>query len=143
MSVHMSENICAVVQQPGLTASTDTIGQFSPTRTDMPTRSLTARLEQRRAELNKLQTTSREFKQARSIVPRGTGRDKLWFQSGQYWGKAYTIGLILRCEGLPIADDDACFELPNGSKRKRAWVDMQEASAEPPEEQPCKKAAVL
>ncbi|KAL0046598.1 hypothetical protein WJX82_004916 [Trebouxia sp. C0006] len=64
----------------------------------MPTRSSTARLEQRREELNKLQTTSRAFKEARSVIPRGTGRDKLWYKSGQYWGKAYTIGLILKYE---------------------------------------------
>ena len=139
----MSERICAVIRQHTCAASADTAGRLSPIRNDMATRSSTGRLEQRRAELNKLQTTSQEFKQARSIIPRGTGRDKLWFRSGQYWGKAYTVGLILRYEGLPIADDDACFELPDGSKKKRAWVDMQEESAEPPEERPCKKAAVL
>ena len=109
----------------------------------MATRSATARLEQRRAELNKLQTTSREFKSARNVVPRGTGPDKLWFTSGQYWGKAYTIGLILRHEGLPVPDDDPCFSLPAFSKQKRAWEAMQEASAEPPEEEPPQKKAVV
>ncbi len=111
----------------------------------MPTRSSTARLEQRREELNKLQTTSRAFKEARSVIPRGTGRDKLWYKSGQYWGKAYTIGLILKYEGLPIQPDDACFQLSRLYDQKRAWDDMQDGSEEPPapaEERPLKKAAV-
>ncbi len=143
MSAHMSDKICAVVRQPDRTTSAAAFGQLSPRRSDMPTRSSTARLEQRRAELSKLQTTSQEFKKARSVVSRGTGRDKLWFQSGQYWGKDYTIGLILKYEGLPIQPDDACFQLPTASKQKRAWYDMQAASAEPPaEEQPHKKVAV-
>ena len=137
----MSDKICAVVQQPDRTASRGTYAQLSRTRNDMATSSSTARLEQRRAEMSKLQTTSQEFKKARSVVPRGTGRNKLWFQSGQYWGKAYTIGLILKHGGLPIADDDASFELRNASKQKRVWVDMQDASVKPPEEeQPHKKA---
>ena len=139
----MSENICAVVRQPEHQTLTAAHLQLSPRSKDMATRSATARLEQRRAELNKLQTTSREFKSARSVVPRGTGPDKLWFTSGQYWGKAYTIGLILRHEGLPIPNDDPCFSLPVLSKRKRAWEAMQAASEAPPaEEQPCKKTAV-
>ncbi len=111
----------------------------------MPTRSSTARLEQRREELNKLQTTSRAFKEARSVIPRGTGRDKLWYKSGQYWGKAYTIGLILEYEGLPIQPDDACFQLNKLYDQKRAWDDMQDGSEEPPalaEERPLKRAAV-
>ena len=139
----MSENICAVVQQPEHQTLTAANLQLSPRSKEMATRSATARLEQRRAELNKLQTTSREFKLARSVVPRGTGPDKLWFTSGQYWGKAYTIGLILRHEGLPVPDDDPCFSLPGGSKQKRVWDEMQNASGEPPaEEQPRKKPAV-
>ncbi len=139
----MSDKICAVIQQPDRTASTGGYRQLSPRRKDMATRSSTARLEQRRDELDKLQTTSLEFKKARSVVTRGTGRDKLWFKSGQYWGKAYTIGLILKYEGLPIQPDDACFKLPSSSHPKRAWNDMQDASEEPPaEEQPRKKAAV-
>ena len=139
----MSDKICAVVRQPERTAPTSARSQPSPTRNDMATISSTARLEQRRAELGKLQTTSHEFKKARSVVPRGTGRDKLWFRSGQYWGKACTIGLILKYEGLPIQPDDACFQLDSASHQKRAWNDMQDASEEPPaEEQPCKRAAV-
>lgn len=139
----MSYKICAVVRQPDRATSAAALSQLSPTRSEMPTRSLTARLEQRRTELGKLQITSQEFKQARSVIPRGTGRDKLWFQSGQYWGKDYTIGLILQHEGLPIQPDDACFQLPCGSKRKIAWDDMQAGSEAPPaEEQPRKKAAV-
>ena len=139
----MSENICAVVRQPEHQTLTAAHLQLSPRSKDMATRSATARLEQRRAELNKLQTTSREFKSARNVVPRGTGPDKLWFTSGQYWGKAYTIGLILRHEGLPVPDDDPCFSLPAFSKQKRAWEAMQEASAEPPEEEPPQKKAAV
>ena len=143
MSAHMSDKICAVVRQPDRATSAALLSQLSPRRSEMPTRSLTARLDQRRTELGKLQTASQEFKQARSVIPRGTGRDKLWFQSGQYWGKDYTIGLILQYEGLPIQPDDPCLQLPCGSKRKIAWDGMQSASAEPPvEEQPRKKAAV-
>ena len=97
----MRDRICAVVRQPEPAASADACAQLPPTRIDMPTRSSTARLEQRREELNKLQTTSRAFKEARSVIPRGTGRDKLWYKSGQYWGKAYTIGLILVCRFSP------------------------------------------
>ena len=139
----MSDKICAVIQQPDRAASTGVYRQLSPRRNDVATRSSTARLEQRRAELDKLQTTSQEFKKARSIVPRGTGRYKLWYKSGQYWGKAYTIGLILKYESLPIQPDDACFKLPSASHQKRAWDDMQDASEEPPaEEQPRKKGAV-
>ena len=109
----------------------------------MATRPATARLEQRRAELDKRPTTSQEFKFARNVVPRGTGPDKLWFTSGQYWGKAYTMGLILRHEGLPIPDDDPCFSLPVFSKQTRAWEAMQAGSEAPPaEEQPRKKIAV-
>jgi hypothetical protein len=143
MSAHISDQVCAVVQQPDRTAPTCACRQLSPRRNDMATRSSTARLEQRRAELDKLQTTSQEFKKARIVVPRGTGRYKLWFKSGQYWGKAYTIGLILKYESLPIQPDDACFKLPSASHQKRAWDDMQDASEEPPaEEQPRKKGAV-
>ena len=139
----MSDKICAVVRQPNRTASAGPFGQLSPTRIDMATRSSTARLEQRRTELGKLQTFSQEFKKARSVVSRGTGRDKLWFQSGQYWGKDYTIGLILKYEGLPIQPSDACFQLNEASKQKRVWDEMQKASEEPPvEEQPRKKTAV-
>ena len=139
----MSENICAVVQQPEHQTLTAAHLQLSPRSKEMATRPATVRLEQRRAELNKLQTTSREFKSARNVVPRGTGPDKLWFTSGQYWGKAYTIGLILRHEGLPIPDDDPCFSLPVLSKQKRAWEAMQAGSEAPPaEEQPRKKPAV-
>ena len=61
MSAHMRDKICAVVQQPEPAASADACAQLPPTRIDMPTRSSTARLEQRREELNKLQTTSRAF----------------------------------------------------------------------------------
>ncbi|KAL0039993.1 hypothetical protein WJX79_001744 [Trebouxia sp. C0005] len=115
---------------------------LSPRSAEMATRSATARLEKRRVELDKLQTTSHAFKEARSVVPRGTGTDKLWFKSGQYWGKAYTIGLILKHEGLPIAADDPCFELPSCSNQKRAWEEMQAAALAPaPEEQPRKKPA--
>ena len=139
----MSDKICAVVRQPDRATSAAPVSQLSPRRSEMPTRSLTARLEQRRTELGKLQTTSQEFKQARSVIPRGTGRDKLWSQSGQYWGKDYTIGLILKHEGLPIQPNDACFQLPCASKRKISWDGMQAASEEPPvEEQPRKKVAV-
>ena len=139
----MSDKICAVVQQPDNTTLTAAHEQLSPRSKEVTTRSATARLEQRRAELNKLQTTSQEFKSARNVVPRGTGLDKLWFTSGQYWGKAYTIGLILRHEGLPIPDDDPCFSLPSGSKQKRACEAMQAGSEAPPaEEQPHKKTAV-
>lgn len=92
MSAHMSQKICAVVRQPDRNATAATDMGLSPRSAEMATRSATARLEQRRAELNKLQTTSREFKAARSVVFRGTGTDKLWYTSGQYWGKAYTIG---------------------------------------------------
>jgi hypothetical protein len=117
--------------------------QLSPRSAEMATRSVTARLEKRRAELDKLQTASQEFKAARSVVPRGTGTDKLWFTSGQHWGKAYTIGLILKHEGLPIAADDPCFQLPSGSKQKRVWEETQAASKVPsPENQPRKKPAV-
>ena len=109
----------------------------------MATRSATARLEKRRAELDKLPTTSHAFKKARSVVPQGTGVDKLWFKSGQYLGKAYTIGLILKHEGLPIAADDPCFELPSYSGQKRPYDEMQPASQAPaPEKQPRKEAAV-
>lgn len=143
MTAHMSENICAVVQQPEHQTLTAAHLQLSPRSKEMATRSATVRLEQRRAELNKLQTTSRQFKSLRNVIPRGTGPDKLWFTSGQYWGKAYTIGLILRHEGLPIPDDDPCFNLPVFSKQKRAWEAMQAASEAPPaEEQPRKKTAV-
>ena len=139
----MSDQICAVVRQPDRATFAAPLSQLSSSRSEMPTRSLTARLEQRRTELGKLQTTSQEFKQARNVIPRSTGRDKLWFQSGQYWGKDYTIGLILKYEGLPIQPDDPCFQPPCGSKRKIAWDGMQSASAEPPvEEQPRKRAAV-
>ena len=126
MSAHMSDKICAVVRQPEHQTLTAAHLQLSPRIKEMATRSATARLEQRRAELNKLQTTSQEFKSARNVVPRGTGPDKLW--SGQHWGKAYTIGLILRQEGLPIPDDDPCFSLPSGSKQKRVWEAMQAGS---------------
>ena len=139
----MSDKICAVVRQPCHQTLTAAHVQLSPRSREMATRSATARLEQRRAELNKLQTTSRDFKSARNVVPRGTGPDKLWFTSGQYRGKAYTIGLILRHEGLPISDDDPCFGLPRGSKQKRAWEAMQAGSEAPPaEEQPHKKTAL-
>ena len=139
----MSDKIFAVVQQPDNKTLAAAHVQLSPRSKEMATRSATARLEQRRAELNKLQTTSQEFKSARNVVPRGTGRDKLWFTSGQYWGKAYVIGLILRHEGLPIPDDDPCFGLPGGSKQKRAWEAMQAGSEAPPaEEQSRKKTAV-
>lgn len=143
MNAHMSDKICAVVQQPEHQTLTAAHLQLSPRSKDMATRSATARLEQRRAELNKLQTTSQEFKSARNLVPRGTGPDKLWFTSGQYWGKAYTVGLILRHEGLSIQDDDPCFSLPGGSKQKRVREAMQAGSEAPyVEEQPCKKTAV-
>ena len=139
----MSDKICAIVRQPEHQTFTAAHVQLSPRSREMATRSATARLEQRRAELNKLQTTSQEFKSAKNVVPRGTGPDKLWFTSGQYWGKAYTIGLILRHEGLPVPDDDPCFSLSGGSKQKRAWEAMQAGSEAPPaEEQPCKKTAV-
>ncbi len=109
----------------------------------MATRSSTARLGQRREELSKLQTTAQQFKEARKVIRRGTGPDKLWFASGQYWGKAYTIGLILKYEGLPITDNDPCFELFSGSKQKRAWNGMQDGDQRPlVEEQPQKKAAI-
>ncbi|DBA72430.1 TPA: hypothetical protein ACH3X2_010461 [Trebouxia sp. C0005] len=95
----------------------------------MATRSATARLEKRRAELDKLQTTSHAFKEARSVVPRGTGTDKLWFKSGQYWGKAYTIGLILKHEGrimasLPQGHFSTCFRWIEAGKRpgRMYWV---------------------
>ncbi|DBA84862.1 TPA: hypothetical protein ACH3X1_005882 [Trebouxia sp. C0004] len=140
---HMRDKICAVVQQPEPAGSADAFAQLPPTPIDMPTRSSTARLEQRREELNKLQTTSQAFKEARSVIPRGTGRDKLWYKSGQYWGKAYTIGLILKYEGLPIQPDDACFQLIRLYDQKRAWDGMQDASEGPPaEERPLKRAAV-
>ena len=139
----MRHKICAVVQQPGCSTPTAAHSQLSPRSKEMATRSASARLEQRRAELNKLQTTSQEFKSARNVVPRGIGPDKLWFTSQRYWGKANTIGLILRHEGLPIPDDDPCFSLPVFSKQKRAWEAMQAASEAPPaEEQPRKKTAV-
>ena len=93
-------------------------------------------MEQRRAELQQLETTNPEFKKARSIIPRGTGRDKLWFRSGQYWGKAYTIGLILRHEGLPIKNDDACFSLRDGSNQQKAWEAMRIASEALPRKRP-------
>ena len=141
MSAHMRHKICAVVRQPDHNA-TAAAGTLSPRSADMATRSATVRLEQRRAELGKLQTTSQAFKEARNVVPRGTGADKLWFQSGQYWGKAYTIGLILKHEGLPLAADDPCFQLPAGSKQKRVWQEMQAASRVPSlEQQPRKKPA--
>ena len=143
MSAQMSDKICAVVPQPDHKTLTSAHRQLSPRSKEMATRSATARLEQRRAELNKLQTTSQEFKSARNVVPRGTDPDKSWFTSGQYWGKAYTIGLILRHEGLPVPDDDPCFSLLGGSKQKRAWEAMQAGSETPPaEEQPRKKTAV-
>lgn len=128
----MSHKICAVVQQPDHNASAAAHSQLSPRSIEMATRSATARMEQRRAELNKLETTNPEFKKARSIVPRGTGRDKLWFRSGQYWGKAYTIGLILRYEGLPMLDDNPYFfdSLRDGSKQQLAWRAMQVADEE-------------
>ena len=140
---HMSDKSCAVLRQPDYRALTAAHLQLSPRSKEMATRSATARLEQRRAELNKLQSTSQEFKSARNVVPRGTGPDKLWFTSGQYWGKAYIIGLILRHEGLPIPDDDSCFSLLVFSKQKRAWEAMQaESEAPPAEEQPRKKTAI-
>ena len=143
MSAHMSDKICAVVRQPDHKTLAADHSQLSPRSREMATRSATARLEQRRAELNKLQTTSQVFKSTRNVVPRGTGPDKLWFTSVQYWGKAYTIGLILRREGLPVPDDDPCFSLPGGSKQKRSWEAMQDGLEAPPaQEQPCKKAAV-
>ena len=139
----MSDKIFAVIRQAEGNTLTAAHVQLSPRSREMATRSATVRLEQRRAELNKLQTTSQEFKSARKVVPRGTGPDKLWFTSGQYWGKAYTIGLILRHEGLPVPDDDPCFSLPGGSKQKRAWEAMQAGSEAPPaEEQPHKKTVV-
>ena len=139
----MSENICAVVRQPERNTLTAAHLQLSPRSKEMATRSATVRLKQRRADLNKLQTTSQEFKSARNVVPRGTGPDKLWFTSGQYWGKAYTIGLSLRHEGLPVPDNDPCFSLPGGSKQKRAWEAMQAGPEAPPaEEQPRKKTAI-
>ena len=131
MSADMRDKVCAVVQQPDPATSADACAQLLPTRTDVPTTSSTARLEQRREKLNKLQTTSRAFKEARSVIPRETGLDKLWYNSGQYWGKAYTIGLILKCEGLPIQPDDACFQLSPLYDQKRAWDDMQDGSEEP------------
>ena len=140
MSAHMSQKICYVVQQPDRNATAAVSMVLSPRSA---TRSATVRLEKRRAELDKLQTTSQAFKEARSVVPRGTGTDRLWFKSGQYWGKAYTIGLILKHEGLPIAADDPCFELPSRSSQKRAWEEMQAVSQAPaPEEQPRKKPVV-
>ena len=143
MSAHMSQKICAVIRQPDRNATAATSMVLSPRSAEMATRSATARLEKRRAELDKLQTTSHAFKEARSVVPRGTGVDKLWFKSGQCWGKAYTIGLILKNEGLPIAADDPCFELPSHCNQKRAYEEMQAASKTPaPEEQPRKKPAV-
>ena len=139
----MRHDICVVIQQPDRNATAASSMVLSPRSAEMATRSATARLETRRAEIDKLQTTSHAFKEARNIVPRGTGRDKLWFKSGQYWGKAYTIGLILKHEGLPIAADDPCFELPSHSHQKRAWNEMQAASGPAaPEERPRKKPAV-
>ncbi len=128
MSAHMREQICAVVQQPDPATSADACAQLPPTRIDMPTRSSTARLEQRRGELNKLQTASRAFKEARSVIPRGTGRDKV----EAALGKAYTIGLILKYEGLPIQPDDAYFQLSRLYDQKRAWDDMQNGPEGPP-----------
>ena len=95
MSAYMSHKICAVIRQPDRNATVATDMLLSPRSQEMATRSATARLEKRRAELGKLQTTSHAFKEARSVVPRGTGTDKLWFKSGQYWGKAYTIGVTV------------------------------------------------
>ena len=139
----MSENICAVLQQPEHQTLTAARLQLSPRSKDMATRSATVRLEQRRAELDKLETTNPLFKEAKSVIPRGTGRDKLWCKSGQYWGKPYTIGLILRYEGLPIPDDDPCFSLDHLPKQKRLWEAMQAASEAPPaEERPGKKTAI-
>ena len=139
----MSHKICAVVQQPDHNASAAAHSQLSPRSIVMATRSATARMEQRRAALQELETTNPEFKKARSIVPRGTGRDKLWFRSGQYWGKAYTIGLILRYEGLPIPSDDPCFTLRDGSNQQKAWEAMRIASeVVPVEERPRKRPAM-
>ena len=109
----------------------------------MATRSATARLEQRRAELDKLGITNPLLKEAMTVIPRGTGRDKLWYRSGQPWGKAYAIGLILRYEGLPIANDDPCFSLSHLPNQKRAWEAMQEATAEPSEEEPPQKKTAI
>ncbi|KAL0038600.1 hypothetical protein WJX77_012283 [Trebouxia sp. C0004] len=77
MSAHMRDKICAVVQQPDHATPADACGQLAYvyTRNDMPTRASTARPEQRREELNKLQITSRAFKEAKSVIPPGTGRD--------------------------------------------------------------------
>lgn len=142
MSAHMRQKIYAVLPQPVSNATASSRMVLSPRSADMATRSATIRLAKRRAELDKLQTASQEFKAARSVVPRGTGLDKLWFTSGQHWGKAYTIGLILKHEGLPIAADDPCFQLPSGSKQKRVWEEMQAAPRAPsPEQQPRKKPA--
>ena len=77
MSAHMSQKICAVIRQPDRNATAATDMVLSPRSAEMATRSATARLATRRAQLDKLQTTSQAFKEARSIVPQGTGTDKL------------------------------------------------------------------
>jgi len=64
----------------------------------MNTRHSDTQLEHRKAYLQSLQTTSREFKAARDMIPRGVGRSKQWYSSGQFWGKKYIVGLILRAE---------------------------------------------
>ena len=139
----MSDKICAVVQQPGRKTFAAAHSQLSPKSKEMATRSATARLEQRRAELDKLETTNPLWKEAKSVIPRGTGRDKLWCKSGQYWGKPYTIGLILRYEGLPIPDNDPCFSLNHLPKQKRLWEAMQAASEAPPAEEPPQKKTAI
>ncbi|DBB07808.1 TPA: hypothetical protein ACH3X3_009220 [Trebouxia sp. C0006] len=75
----------------------------------MNTRHSDTQLEHRKAYLQSLQTTSKEFKAARDKIPRG--RSKQWYSSGHFWGKNYIVGLILRAEKFRLLDEDELFKL--------------------------------
>ena len=106
----------------------------------MNTRHSGGQLEHRKAYLQSLQTKSKEFIAARNKVQRGVGRDKLWYSSGQYWGKPYIIGLILRAEKFRLSDDDPLFAISWRSPQYNAWRDMEPRKRKAAQSPTCKHA---
>lgn len=91
----------------------------------MNTRHSDTQLEHRKAYLKSKDVKYEDIKtEARAKIPQGVGRDKQWYSSGQFWGKNYLIGLILRTEKFRVPDEDKLFELRKHSPQYAAWVDL-------------------
>jgi len=107
------------------------------------TRHSDTQLDHRKAYPKSLETKSKEFKAARDKTPRGVGRGKQWYSSGQCWGKNYIVGLILRAEKFRLSDKDELFELRKHSPQYATWAALgpkKRKAADSPGVKPAKKA---